>query len=39
MTECFWCQNVYNKKEHDKCPKCLSNLNTTEITIVTAKDK
>lgn len=39
MTECFWCQNIYDKEHYDKCPRCLSNTNTTEITIINLREE
>jgi hypothetical protein len=37
MTECFWCQTVYDERDFDKCSNCLSDLNTKEIKIITTK--
>ena len=39
MTECFWCETLYDESDHDRCPKCATDLNTKEIKIVEVKDE
>jgi rRNA maturation endonuclease Nob1 len=39
MTECFWCDTVFDAKEYDRCPKCNSDLNTKEIKIIEVADE
>jgi hypothetical protein len=39
MTECFWCENLYEPTEYDRCPKCVSDLHTKEIKIIEVKDE
>lgn len=34
MTECFWCDHLYDGAEFDRCPKCASDTNTKEITVI-----
>jgi hypothetical protein len=34
MTECFWCDAVYDNTQLKRCPKCLSDTNTKEIKII-----
>jgi hypothetical protein len=39
MTECFWCNVVYDSKEFNKCPECQSDINTKEIQIIEELDE
>jgi hypothetical protein len=39
MTECFWCNAVYDSKEFSKCPDCQSDINTKEIQIIEETDE
>ena len=39
MTECFWCDTLYDPKDYERCPKCVSDLNTKEIKIIEVKDE
>lgn len=34
MTECFWCSEVFDNKDHDTCPNCAVDIHTKEITII-----
>lgn len=34
MTECFWCNHVFDIKVTPKCPECQSDTNTKEISII-----
>jgi hypothetical protein len=34
MTECFWCNAIYDADKFSKCPDCQSDTNTKEITII-----
>jgi len=38
MTECFWCQEVFNEMDHDTCPSCARDTHTKEITIIHVED-
>ena len=37
MTECFWCNEVYDNTNHDTCPNCATDTNTKEIKTVKVK--
>jgi hypothetical protein len=39
MTECFWCNEVFDEKIDERCPKCASDLHTKEITIIQNRDE
>jgi rRNA maturation endonuclease Nob1 len=34
MTECFWCNQIFDSTDHDTCPNCATNTHTKEITII-----
>jgi rRNA maturation endonuclease Nob1 len=34
MTECFWCNEVFDNVDHDSCPSCARDTHTKEITII-----
>jgi rRNA maturation endonuclease Nob1 len=34
MTECFWCNEVFDSVDHDSCPSCARDTHTKEITII-----
>jgi len=38
MTECFWCDCVYDQTKCKKCPDCQSDTNTKEITIIKGEE-
>lgn len=38
MTECFWCNEVFDETDHDTCPNCAVNTDTKGITIVVLED-
>jgi rRNA maturation endonuclease Nob1 len=39
MTECFWCQEVFNEADHNICPSCAVNTDTKSIkTVPTEKE-
>jgi hypothetical protein len=37
ISDCFWCSVAYDSKDHDTCPNCATNVNTSEITIIKEK--
>jgi len=38
IIECFWCNEVYDSKDHASCPNCATDLNTKEIKIIPEED-
>lgn len=38
MTECFWCDCLYDAEETPKCPDCQSDTNTKEIKIISEEE-
>jgi ribosomal protein L37AE/L43A len=34
MTECFWCNEVFDNTDHYTCPNCARDTHTKEITII-----
>jgi rRNA maturation endonuclease Nob1 len=34
MSECFWCNQIFDSTDHDTCPNCATNTHTKEITII-----
>lgn len=34
MTECFWCNQIFDSTDHDTCPNCATDTHTKEITII-----
>ena len=39
MTDCFWCQEVFNETDHDTCPNCAVTTETKAIkTVPTGKE-
>ena len=38
MTECFWCNEVFDNFDHDTCPNCARDTHTKEIQIITIKE-
>jgi rRNA maturation endonuclease Nob1 len=39
MTECFWCQQVFDDTDHDSCPSCARDTHTKEIKIINIKEE
>ena len=37
MTDCFWCNEVYDSVGHDTCPNCAVEVNTKETTMIKEK--
>lgn len=38
MTECFWCNEVFDNVDHDTCPNCARDTHTKEIPIINIKE-
>lgn len=38
MTECLYCDEVYEMEEHTTCPNCAVNTDTKGITIIKLED-
>jgi RNA polymerase subunit RPABC4/transcription elongation factor Spt4 len=34
MTECLYCDEVYNVEDHSTCPNCAVNTDTKNITVI-----
>jgi hypothetical protein len=39
MTECIWCDEVYDNSDHDTCPNCAVNTDTKGIKIILLGDE
>jgi hypothetical protein len=33
VTECFWCNEVFNSADHGSCPNCARDTHTKEINV------
>ena len=39
MTECIWCDEVYDGVGHDTCPNCAVSTDTKGIKIISLEDE
>jgi hypothetical protein len=39
MTECFWCQQVFDDTNHEACSSCAKDTHTKEIQTITIESK